>query len=392
VSWPSEASAPQTGYPGRHDGCALTIPGMQPEAGWHSETPAQSTRRFVAACESSGVDVASFTHPLPDRDGQPISADVAMFGQADATRLLVVVSGMHGVESLPGAAIQIGWIETGGPGDLPEDTAVLMVHQVNPWGCAFRRRFNEDNVDLNRNFLDFSEPLPRNDKYPSIHESLVPGGALGAYGERSGEFLGALVAQEGIEYVVDLLMAGQHQFSDGFGFGGQTPTWSNRLLEQIMTEHAPGRERVCYLEIHSGLGPYGYGQLISLQLDACLERTRDWFGQWVFNPRADKRPGEAGYREVPGHSTDAFARYFPDAEVTPVTLEMGTYPPAESLALLLEEHVLCLAGDDAPEERLEQVRGLLQEYHFPADPDWRCANWHRGWQVIGQAIAGLGNV
>ena len=312
-----------------------------------------------------------------------------MFGDPGATRLLVVVSGMHGVESLPGAAIQVGWIESGGPGLLPEDTAVLMVHQANPWGCAFRRRFNEDNVDLNRNFLDFSEPLPGNDKYASVHDTLGPDSALGDFGERSGEFLGALVAQDGIEYVVDLLMAGQHQYPDGFGYGGQAPVWSNELLEQVMAYNAPGRERVCYLELHSGLGPYGYGQLISLQLGACLDRTRDWFGQWVFNPRADKRPGEAGYREVPGHSTDAFVRYFPAAEVTPVTLEMGTYPPAASLALLLEEHVLVQAGSRAPEEKLQRIRALLQEYHFPADPHWRVANWCRGWQVICQALAGL---
>ena len=223
-----------------------------------------------------------------------------MFGDPGATRLLVVVSGMHGVESLPGAAIQVGWIESGGPDLLPEDTAVLMVHQANPWGCAFRRRFNEDNVDLNRNFLDFSEPLPGNDKYASVHDTLGPDSALGDFGERSGEFLGALVAQDGIEYVVDLLMAGQHQYPDGFGYGGQAPVWSNELLEQVMADHAPGRERVCYLELHSGLGPYGYGQLISLQLGACLDRTRDWFGQWVSTPEPTNVPVKRVTGRCPG--------------------------------------------------------------------------------------------
>ena len=119
-------------------------------------------------------------------------------------------------------------------------------------------------------------------------------------------------------------------------------------------------------------GPYGYGQLISLQLGSTLERTRRWFGQWVFNPRADRQPGEAGYREVPGHSTGGFIGFFPEAEVTPVTLEMGTYPPGASLALLLEEHVLYRAGDNAPLGKLEAVRALMQEYHFPVDPDCAC--------------------
>lgn len=362
---------------------------IQPGADWHCETAAQATRRFILACESQGVTATTLIHPLPDSEGNPISLDVGFFGEPNASRLLVIVSGMHGVESLPGAAIQVGWIESGGAQLLPPDTAVLMVHQANPWGCAYRRRFNEDNIDLNRNFLDFSLPLPVNDNYPSIHDQLKPGTTLGDFGERSGDFLAELVAGEGIDSVIDLLMAGQHQFPYGFGFGGQETAWSHRSLAQLMAAYAPGRERVCYLEIHSGLGPYGYGQLISLQLGSTLERTRRWFGQWVFNPRADRQPGEAGYREVPGHSTGGFIGFFPEAEVTPVTLEMGTYPPGASLALLLEEHVLYRAGDNAPLGKLEAVRALMQEYHFPVDPDWRVANWCRGWQVIQQAIRGL---
>src|SRR5438093_2492864 len=36
------------------------------------------------------------------------------------------------------------------------------------------RRTNEDNVDLNRNFRDFSVTLPGSDAYEHLHECLVP--------------------------------------------------------------------------------------------------------------------------------------------------------------------------------------------------------------------------
>jgi hypothetical protein len=362
---------------------------LQPDPRWHSAGAAESTLCFREACANAGVDVVSVSHPLTDPDGRPLSTDTAWFGPADASRLLVVVSGIHGLEALPGSALQVGWIAALGTKSLPTDTALLLVHQINPWGCAFRRRCNEDNIDLNRNFLSFDQPLPVNTMYPGIHDSLQPGPELGEAGEYSGRFLGQLVSQHGIEYVIDLLMAGQHQFADGFGFGGQEASWSHRTLEALMTPFSAGRERVCYLELHSGLGPYGYGQVISLQPEPVLARTRRWFGQWVFNPMADRQPGEPGYREVTGHSTDAFFRYFPDAEVTPVTLEMGTYPPQQSLAALLQEHVLYRAGDAAPAGALAAVRETLQEYHFPADPHWRSANWTRGIQVIQQALEGL---
>jgi len=362
-----------------------------PQSDWHSQDAFSSTLRFRAACARHRVDVETFPHPLVDPEGRPLSMDSAWFGPREASRLLILVSGVHGLEALPGSAIQVGWIESGGPDALPPDTAVLMVHQINPWGCAWRRRFNEDNVDLNRNFLDFALPLPENNKYPLVHYAMKPGAEMGDFGERSGPFLGALVAEHGIEGTIDLLMAGQHQFADGFAYGGQAASWSRRHLESIASRDAAQRRKVCYLEVHSGLGPYGYGQMISLQMGAVLERTREWFGQWVFNPRADRKPGEVGYREVPGHSADGFMTLFPDAEVIPVTLEMGTYPPPDTLALLLREHCVYQAGSDAPADQLEQVRAKLQEMHFPADPEWRAANWTRGSQVIRQALAGLNN-
>ena len=40
--------------------------------------------------------------------------------------------------------------------------AVLYVHALNPYGFSWWRRTTHENVDLNRNFHDFSKPLPRN--------------------------------------------------------------------------------------------------------------------------------------------------------------------------------------------------------------------------------------
>ena len=33
-------------------------------------------------------------------------------------------------------------------------TAVVLIHMLNPWGAAWQRRHNEDNIDLNRSFVD----------------------------------------------------------------------------------------------------------------------------------------------------------------------------------------------------------------------------------------------
>ena len=50
---------------------------------------------------------------------------------------------------------------------------VLMLHAINPHGFSHLRRGNEDNVDLNRNFIDWTAPPPGNAAYADLHPALV---------------------------------------------------------------------------------------------------------------------------------------------------------------------------------------------------------------------------
>jgi len=47
-------------------------------------------------------------------------------------------------------------------------------HLSASYGFSRSQRTNEDNVDLNRNFVDFSMPLPKNPGYQRFHGLLVP--------------------------------------------------------------------------------------------------------------------------------------------------------------------------------------------------------------------------
>ncbi len=48
---------------------------------------------------------------------------------------------------------------------VPDDLAVVLIHAINPYGFAWIRRVNEDNVDLNRNCIDFGAAIPENPGY-----------------------------------------------------------------------------------------------------------------------------------------------------------------------------------------------------------------------------------
>ena len=363
----------------------------QPRPDWQSDSYQQARENFLSACSEAGCPVSSYLHPLKGPEGEELATDVAWFGPEDAGKLLVMVSGVHGVEGFSGSATQVGWIADRGYDALPPDNAVLMIHLINPWGAAHLRRYTEDNVDLCRNFLDFSAALPDNKAYAGIHGELVLGERLGDHGQHVGRYLGGLLQERGLEYVIDLFMAGQYDYPAGFAYGGQRPTWANTTLREILLARNAHVSKVCLIEFHTGLGPWAYGELIALHMDAELERVRTWFGPWVFNPAADKQPGEAGYREVTGHTSNGYRSSFPDAELTAVTLEFGTYPPNETLALLVQEHLLVHQPGIVSAAELERIKSQLLEYHHPGDWEWRCAFWSRSLQVIRQAFRGLGS-
>src|SRR5205807_10591933 len=79
----------------------------------------------------------------------------------------------HGVEGFGGAGCQVGFLIDRLYEALPSSGCALLVHALNPHGFAWLRRVNEDNVDLNRNFIDFSQP-PSSAAYEPLHDWLVP--------------------------------------------------------------------------------------------------------------------------------------------------------------------------------------------------------------------------
>jgi hypothetical protein len=73
----------------------------------------------------------------------------------DPSRALIHSSGLHGVEGFAGSAIRLALLE-----QLPSissDGAILVLHALNPYGMAWFRHVNVNNVNLNRNFITSEE-------------------------------------------------------------------------------------------------------------------------------------------------------------------------------------------------------------------------------------------
>ena len=97
-----------------------------------------------------------------------------VFERLTPDSVLVLISATHGVEGFCGAGCQVGYLVDRLYGSLPPTTRTILIHALNPHGFAWLRRVNENNIDLNRNFQDFTQPLPDSSPYEAIHDWLIP--------------------------------------------------------------------------------------------------------------------------------------------------------------------------------------------------------------------------
>jgi len=202
------------------------------------------------------------------------------------------------------------------------------------------RRANEDNIDLNRNFLEFSQPRTKNEGYEELHGLLLPpqwppvdaNRALLAARERMGhrEFQAAV-------------SSGQGTHLDGLFYCGAAPSWSNHTLRALVKRHGAGKRRIGWIDIHTGLGPSGHGEKIFAGRNdaADLARTRAWYGADVMS----YYDGGSASAEVKGSAVLCACEECPGAEITAMGLEFGTVPFDAVLHALRGAHWLEIHPD-----------------------------------------------
>jgi hypothetical protein len=351
---------------------------------------AEARDKFLRAAARRGLAVESHELALAGAQGEVLATDVVLDGPADASKMLVVISGVHGVEGFCGSAIQTGMLDLGAPAQAQaqagaqgaHDTAVLYVHAVNPYGFSHLRRATQENIDLNRNFVDFSKPLPVIAGYAEIHEMLLPPewpprprteDLLDAYRERHGA--------RGLQRATSL---GQHVHADGLHYGGTEPAWSNRTFREILKRYAPKVRELASIDIHTGLGPYGVGERIFASFDeAVLERATRWWGELT-----SVTTGTSTSIPLTGPIQTALAEECPQALHVGICLEYGTWPMARVSAAMRAEHWLHRHGC-ADAAKATAIRQEMKDAFFPDAEDWKLAAWQQGSQACRQALRGL---
>ena len=346
----------------------------------------EARAKFIAAAEAAGLDVHAHPYPMLGRDGEALAMDVAREGARDAAALLIITSGCHGAEGFCGSGVQVALLRDAAWHALLHErsVAVLYMHALNPYGFSWLRRVTHEAVDLNRNFHDFTQPLPVNAGYDELAHLLLP--------ERwppSDAVQAAMlqyVATHGPAATQAAITAGQYSHPLGLFYGGVNPTWSNVTLRHVLQEHGQRCARLGWIDVHTGLGPSGRGERIFACRDdaAALARARAWWGSEV----TSTYDGSSASALLSGMMFEAAYAECAQAEYTGIALEYGTVPTTEVIDALRGDHWL-ECHPEAQATQGAQIKRRVRDAFYTDTDGWKQRVIEQAAQAAHQAVAGL---
>jgi len=341
---------------------------------------AAARAEFLAQCARTGARVESLAHALPGPDGA-LFMDCAGWGQADAERIVVVSSGTHGIEGYAGSGIQSALLAEGL--HPPPGTRLEMVHAINPFGFAWRRRVNEDNVDLNRNFVDHARTGERNRGYRELADLLEPQQWDAAAAERIRQGLGAFARTHGPRALQAALTGGQYAYPHGFFYGGREPAWSRREITRYAERHWRHAREVVMVDIHTALGAFGAGECIveCAPGTAAHARCAALWGERVRSTLS----GESQSVDVEGSMISGLGRTL-GARFVGTGLEFGTVEVDRVMIALIADQWLHRHGAvDSDSGRA--IKAEMMRVFCPDSADWRAAVTSIARDIVAASLA-----
>ena len=347
---------------------------------WFSNSYAEAAGRFAIGCQdliSAGHNV---THQrlklgMKGPEAEELAIDIAVIGSLDSGKVLMSSSGVHGVEGYPGSAIQLSIMDKLAKSEPFESHAVIFIHAVNPYGMAWWRRFNENNVDLNRNFLRLDElysGVP--DGYEEIKDFINPK-TVPKKNEYSFNIRALLlILKHGFSNLKQAVAEGQYEYPTAIQYGGSKLEQGPSMLIDWLNINLAPIKQIFAIDHHTGLGPSGHDTLL-LPLEL-RENDFDRFVelQQLFPGHIELLDAKSGVGyEIKGDIHQGLVNRFPNISWTYLTQEFGTFKPTKVIRASRDENRWTQWGDyvDEAGAKSHWTRLRLLRVFNPNDANWQ---------------------
>jgi hypothetical protein len=340
----------------------------------------ESLERRIESLRANGITVEYSEYAIDESDNLYID-NIYLPSTDKKTNLIVLTTGVHGIEGYIGSVMLDVFFEEIYQTIDTTNTGILIVANVNPYGMKYMRRYNENNVDLNRNFIEDWDSFDRtsNKDYPKVVSFLQPEGKMGnAFWHEAGFYLS--LAKEaiftGAGTISDALLTGQYEYSEGVYYGGDGDEKSTTYLKGVFADCLNGEyENIVHVDIHSGYGPR-YNMVIfnSVQDPTTEEEAKAMFGyDYIIATDSEE------FYETFGDTTDYFYRLArgmnTDKDLYSTCFEFGTIGDSFFDSILSLKYTV----DENRQHRFptdneiteEMVRENYYELFYPTETEWR---------------------
>jgi hypothetical protein len=341
----------------------------------------ESARRhfLILTAELQGryENVQHFQINVPSKIDDDLTVDICYLpAQSDSTNLIILASGTHGVEGFVGHAAQQLFIRQHLNDDLLQDTGVLLIHALNPYGFKYNRKATEFNVDLNRNCPSDINPYEIiNDGYVKVYDLLNPAAVVKKSSvDNRFFFVKAIneIRKASLPVLRQAALQGQYKFEKGIYYGGTKPELQIAELSPILLAITQPYEKILSLDMHTGYGERGKLHFFPNPLEGEeKERLEQLFEGYAIDW------GDSGdFYVITGDFVSYIGALSKGKEYYPMVMEYGTLNSQTTMGSLKSIHVMILENQGfnfgfATAKDSLLVHNDFREMYYPSSENWR---------------------
>ncbi|UCE41704.1 MAG: DUF2817 domain-containing protein [Candidatus Aminicenantes bacterium] len=291
--------------------------------------------------------------------------------------LLILSSGVHGIEGFTSSAVQLMVMEEILSPNRLENVGILLIHGVNPYGFKHLRRVTENNIDMNRNCaIDEDLFNIKNEGYAKLFDMLNPKGEANHHSLKNRHMhLVAIrkILAESMPVLRQAVLQGQYEYSGGLFFGGKKLEQQIVDITPILQEKITPYARILTIDLHTGYGENGAMHLFPNPIKDLGKKANmeEFFAGYSID-----WGNRGGFYTFMGSFADYIGSLAPGKTYFPMVFEFGTLDSQKTFGSIRSLQNLILENQGfhhgyKNEKTEAKIKENFLEAFFPSNKAWR---------------------